>query len=482
MAKLALGARKLLQGSRIRAPFLVIARVAVADTVASFSARLRPMLRPDGRVVRPSGSSVDIDSFKKSETALRAANAQFSTVLAGTDDCFCTVAHHSRLASDIARRKQAEKALHRERALLQGTIDALPAKIVVVDGSGVIVAANATWRRLGEEVGCAGTSGGIGVHYLAACRTIVPPDDFMTLARGLRAVICGDQREFRMHCSRQSRGKNGRLQIRATRLDADTCSIVVAHEDVTDISRTEADLRELTGRLLGIQDEERRRIARDLHDTTAQNLVAATMILDYLRQQVDGTVREGAARLDEVRSLVERSVQEIRTLSYLLHPPLLEELGLTSALRWFIHGFERRSGIAIQFRAREKGGRLPFEVENALFRVVQEALTNVHRHSGSATAQVRLLKSTREAVLIIADRGRGMIDKPIPGKDGTAEALGVGISGMRARLHQLGGTLEIRSTVSGMKIRARVPVEARDTIRQLGDAARFNGKRRNAVI
>jgi signal transduction histidine kinase len=244
--------------------------------------------------------------------------------------------------------------------------------------------------------------------------------------------------------------------MRATRFgEGRTRRVVIAHEDVTEIKRAETKLRELTGRLLRVQDEERQRMSRELHDATAQNLVAVLMDLDRLLQILPPRDDVAQELLDEARTLVESSLQEIRTLSYLLHPPLLDELGLASALRWLVRGFENRSGITVSLAVQEEVGRMPAPVETALFRVVQEALTNIHRYSGSATADIRLTRSPGAISLQIKDQGRGMPAKTAQ-DDTDPGLLGVGISGMRARLHQLGGELDIQSTASGTTVTATI--------------------------
>jgi signal transduction histidine kinase len=199
-------------------------------------------------------------------------------------------------------------------------------------------------------------------------------------------------------------------------------------------------------------------MARELHDTTAQNLVAALLDVDRLPQLLPTLDEASQELLDEVRILVDRSLQELRTLSYLLHPPLLDELGLASALPWYVRGFESRSGITVSLTVQKGIGRMPAAVESALFRTVQEALTNIHRHSGSATADIRLTLSRGEVMLQIRDQGRGM---PVDASSGGADMakLGVGISGMTARLLQLGGKLEIQSTPKGTIVTATVSLD-----------------------
>jgi signal transduction histidine kinase len=155
--------------------------------------------------------------------------------------------------------------------------------------------------------------------------------------------------------------------------------------------------------------------------------------------------------------MVDQCLAEMRTLSYLLHPPLLDEIGLAPALRWYVNGFTRRSGIAVSLHISEEIGRLPSDIETAFFRVIQESLGNVHRHSGSKTAAIKLRRTREDVVLTISDSGAG-IGTTSPGQSGEEiRSLGVGIAGMSARLRQLGGKLEVRSSQRGTTVRAVVP-------------------------
>jgi PAS domain S-box-containing protein len=234
-------------------------------------------------------------------------------------------------------------------------------------------------------------------------------------------------------------------------------SVMTISEDVTDRIRSEQELLQLTVRLFSLQDEERRRIARELHDGTAQNLFAITVNLARLGQLPSSESNEIRQLVSESQSLCDQSLQEIRTLSYLLHPPLLDQAGLVSALQWYVEGFTKRSGIHVDVSA-QPIGRLPSDVEMALFRVVQEALTNVRRHSRSTTASIRLERKQSEVILEIRDSGQGLTSPKQPEDSGQFPALGVGIPGMRQRIRQLGGTLEINSHHEGTTISAVVPL------------------------
>jgi signal transduction histidine kinase len=215
--------------------------------------------------------------------------------------------------------------------------------------------------------------------------------------------------------------------------------------------------RRLSARLLTLQDEERRRLALDLHDSTAQYLAALTMNLDVVGRATKTLDARSRRALAESRSLANRCAREVRTFAYLLHPPLLDEVGLLSAVRWYAEGFATRSGIDV---AMELGdiGRLPVPVETALFRVVQEALTNVHRHASTRTASIRLSARADTVALDIHDEGRGLRDAVTREQGSLRETLGVGIQGMRERVHQLGGTFAVEIQGTGTTVRVRVPL------------------------
>jgi signal transduction histidine kinase len=230
--------------------------------------------------------------------------------------------------------------------------------------------------------------------------------------------------------------------------------IVVAHEDITEVKSAQEELARLSARLISLQDEERRAIARELHDTTAQNLLAIVLNASRLQEPLAPAGEPARRVLAETLGMAEQSLQEVRTLSYVLHPPLLDELGLTSALAWLVRGFAERSGILVETQI-DDAGPLPPETATALFRVAQEALSNIHRHAGSPWARLALRHRRRRIELEVLDRGRGFA----AGAAGPEQAsLGVGISGMRLRLLQLGGRLEIRSSPQGTRVRASIPL------------------------
>jgi PAS domain S-box-containing protein len=340
--------------------------------------------------------------------------------------------------------------------LLRSALDALSAHIAVLDASGTIVFVNRAWRRFAQSSGFGAQGEGVGMNYLAVCeRAAETSDDARRTAAGLRDIIKGRRSEFRMEYPCPSAAGLRWFQLRVTRPEqARVRRIVVAHEDITDVKRTQAQLARLSVRLMQVQDEERRRIARDLHDTTAQNLLAITLNAARLRERSAWAATPARDVLAEISSLAEQSLQEVRTLSYLLHPPLLDEMGLGAALKWLAKGFSERSGIRVEADIEPRADALRRELATALFRVAQEALSNVHRHSGSTWARVSLCGDTEAVTLEVEDGGQG----PKPSLPGESQNLGVGITGMRMRLEQFGGRLEVRLEKSGTLVRASVPL------------------------
>lgn len=226
--------------------------------------------------------------------------------------------------------------------------------------------------------------------------------------------------------------------------------------EVAERIRTEQLLRALSGRLLKIQDDERRRIARELHDSMGQTLSALSNNLTALARMTPETNPALSTLLSESSALIEGVMQEVRTLSYLLHPPLLDDLGLEYVLPWYAAGFSKRSGIDIALQIAPDVGRLPSEIELTLFRITQEALSNVHRHSGGHTVTISVSRTADAVSLTIKDDGRGV---PVEIVEPAAMSnLGVGIAGMRERVRQFGGRLEIRGDAAGTTIAVDLPV------------------------
>jgi signal transduction histidine kinase len=228
--------------------------------------------------------------------------------------------------------------------------------------------------------------------------------------------------------------------------------------DITEQKRAELTLRQLSARLLQLQDEERRRIARERHDSTAQSLAGLSMNLTLVQAESESLSEEARIALGESLALAKHSTRELRTLSYLLHPPLLDESGLISAVRWYVDGFSQRSGISVELDLPFQPCRFPTEAETALFRIMQECLANIHKHSGSATAGIRIALDETHVVMVIRDEGKGM-PTAMPRKErDTVSSLGVGIMGMHERVRQLHGQLDIESGSWGTAITVTLPL------------------------
>jgi len=223
-------------------------------------------------------------------------------------------------------------------------------------------------------------------------------------------------------------------------------------------SRTAA-LRRLSNRMMTMQDEERRRIAREIHDGLGQELAAAKMILDgILAKDSSPTMRQASV---EASQLIDRAIQQVRTISHLLHPPLLDEVGLVSALRWFLEGLSERSGIRMALEVDPPDlGRLRSELETAIFRIVQEALTNMFRHSGARNGSVTLIRKDGIIVVTVRDDGKGIEEQVIQLRP---ESVGVGIGGMRQRVTELGGSLRLANANPGTIVEVIIPAVRQDS-------------------
>lgn len=219
-------------------------------------------------------------------------------------------------------------------------------------------------------------------------------------------------------------------------------------ERTAELQQAEEALRNLSGRLLTLQDQERRSIARELHDSTGQVLAALSLHLTMVQMEAGKLSPSAAKAVDDSINMVTEISRELRTLSHLLHPPLLDEAGLESALRWYVQGFADRSGIQAELEFSEDFGRQREEIETTVFRIVQESLTNVHRHSASPTAHVRVIRDRDSVRVEVSDRGKGMT---VANRSKRAE-LGIGIQGMRERVSQLGGHFEIQSDANGTTV------------------------------
>ena len=243
------------------------------------------------------------------------------------------------------------------------------------------------------------------------------------------------------------RGENGQVN-----------EIGVISVDVTARRNAESAIRRLSGRLLNLQDQERRRIARELHDSLGQYLAGLKMTIELLGQP---NTRDKAGLFAECSEILERCISETRTLSHLLHPPLLDEAGFASAAKWFVSGFSQRSGIPVNFNLAPNFPRLPEAVEIALFRVLQESLTNVHRHSQTGGAEIRVELRTDDVMLEVTDHGRGIPSNVLGPIKRNGMQSGMGLAGIRERVNELNGRLEIESNSTGTTIRVTLPTFAK---------------------
>jgi len=294
---------------------------------------------------------------------------------------------------------------------------------------------------------------------------ILPPFKDSKTVRLLRKLLDDTQsvREIEITLVSED-GERRTSEVTASFYDEEDERVVQLNfRDITLRRQANEELRQLSGHLMLLQDAERRRIARELHDSTAQNLSAVQMSLTQIENAIPGTEAKAIAALQETRMLTDLSLNEIRTISYLLHPPLLDEVGLIFALRWYVDGFMARTEKIVRLEIPDSLQRLSAEIETTIFRIVQEGLTNVHRHSGARRAWIRLALEADRLMLEIRDDGHGMTPaSALPAQSGIS-VLGVGIAGMRERLRQFNGSLVVESDRNGTVIRASLPLETNES-------------------
>ena len=369
------------------------------------------------------------------------------------------------VADDITDRRDAEEGLRRSEELLRLVLDALPVGVAVMDRSGDIILSNPMSQRIWAR------AVRTGVDRYAESKAWwhdtgerVAPEDwasFRALTKG--EISVNEILEIEAFDGVRKTIQNSAVPIRDTR--GIVTGAVVVNEDISASEAAERALKDsynqmrtLTGRLMRAQDDERRRIAQMLHETTAQDLAALKMLLARLNRTSENLGDDERSILAESMALAERSMTEIRTLSYLLHPPFLDETGLLSALRWYATGFAKRSGIKVALELPETFVRPSPDTETALFRVVQESLINIHRHAKSETARIRLHADEEDLVLQIEDSGHGIPSASLEQILSGGGTAGVGIAGMSERIKQLGGRLDITSDARGTTVRALLPL------------------------
>jgi len=354
------------------------------------------------------------------------------------------------VAEDITELKNAEALVARAREFYLTLLDWFPTPIWRSDVNGECNYFNQTWlsftgRTIEQERGH-GWSEGVHPEDLTKCLKVF--HDAFALRRPF-------EMEYRL---RRYDGEyrwvidHGQL---FHDLEGQFAGYIGSCYDITERKQTEDSLRTLSHRLLRAEDEERRRIAKELHDSTAQDLVAVMMNLGLLQDALGERDGKFGEIITDSLAILENSTNDIRTLSYVVHPPRLDETGLVGALTEFAAGFGKRADIRVRVELPPDLDRLPEEIELALFRVVQESLANVLRHSKSETATIRLMKSEKRIVVEVIDFGRGLPHTMTAQSPG---ALGVGIAGMRERMQHFGGRLELDSSSKGTTVRAVLPL------------------------
>ncbi len=353
---------------------------------------------------------------------------------------------------DITERKRAEQALQESEERYRELFENASDLIYIADLQGNIIDLN----KAAERITGYSRAEALGMNLAH----IIAPDQMGRAAEMLgHKVAKGGQTTYEVDIIAKD-GRRVALET-STRLivsDGRPVALQGMARDITERRRSEKSLRELSARLMHAQDEERRRIARELHDSTSQTLSALAVNLALLKQHLHELGGRASDLLSESEALVDEASREIRTVAQLLHPPQLEESGLAAAVRGYSTSFAERSGVELDLDVPlTLTARLPQDVETAIFRILQESLTNIHRHSGSPTASVRLAFEDSEVTLEVKDQGRGMPSE-ILDTSGSVAALGVGVAGMRERVRQLGGRLEIASGSAGTTVKAILPV------------------------
>ena len=354
--------------------------------------------------------------------------------------------------TDISQRKRVEEALWEIAARFQAVFQNAIIGIALVDMQGYLLESNPTLQKM---LGYSETE-----LAQRAFTELAHPDDARADWSLFKELVEGTRNQYQLEtrfCRKDGEVVSGRVTVSLARNQSGQPEYAIRMvEDISERKRTAEALRQLSGRLLRLQDKERRRIARELHDTTGQSLAALAMNLSVVKNLAPDLAPRARTCLSESLQLAEECSREIRTLAYLLHPPLLEEVGLGSALRWFVDGYTQRTGVHVDLEMPTELTRLPGDIELALYRVVQEGLTNIHLHSGSKRAHVCLECRPDQALLTVADEGRGLPPGLLERGGGSTARLGVGIPGMRERIRQLGGQFEIVSGSKGTTLTAIV--------------------------
>ncbi len=352
------------------------------------------------------------------------------------------------ISIDIDDRKRMESQI---RLLL----DAIPQQIWSGPPDGTLDYCNARWRSFM----------GLELEELrgAGWQRMLHPDDRERVLKAWHESVTNATPYEQEERHRRADGQYRWFLARGVPLPGTDGRIVRwygTNTDIEDRKHAEEELQRLSGELLQSQDEERRRISRDLHDSTGQDLAALTADLSQLGASIPSSARKLRALASRCQELAEKCIREVRTQSYLIFPPMLDETGLADAIRHFGGGFTDRSGIKVGLEVNAHFGRMRGDIELALFRVVQESLTNVHRHSGSLRAKILLDRGSNYVTVEVSDTGQGTSDRNLKTNRGMPFQIGVGISSMTERVKLVGGRLDIISGTSGTTVRATIPIVA----------------------
>jgi PAS domain S-box-containing protein len=358
-----------------------------------------------------------------------------------------------RFTAQALQLRSSEQLLQQSRAL----IDAIPQQIWSSSPDGRIDFCNERWRSyMGlrqEELQGEGW------------QSMLHPDDRERALKAWRESVTNGMPYEQEERHRRADGKYRWFLARNSPLRDAEGRIVRwygTNTDIEDRRKAEEELRRLSGHILRSQDEERRRIGRELHDSTGQDLVALATMLGQLRALIPSVERKSRKLLSECRVLADKCIRDVRTLSYVLHPPVLDDAGLGDAIRDYVKGFTQRTGINVELEVSPRVGRIAGDVELALFRVVQEALTNIQRHSGSQQAKIRIDRNS-DLTLEISDRGHGASAGEPREIEEPRFKVGVGISSMQERVKLIGGRLDIDHTSHGTTVRVTIPLRRERT-------------------
>jgi two-component system, NarL family, sensor kinase len=331
-----------------------------------------------------------------------------------------------------------------------------PAEIVLLDQQGVIVSANAAWRAGIVALGLELSNFGVGSRYVDAAKTIVPKTDKAAFGARLDALLSGEVSQLEATFSQDGADGKKRRQVHiAPQRIGETNYFLAIHEDLTERAKVLAELNYTSDQLLHAQEQERQRIAIELHDSMSQHLVGLLMGLAALSKRLDDDAA-GRALTDEMLKLTMQAAQETRVLSYLMNASGKERENLDSSVQRFVEGFGRRAGLSVTFEAQGRVNRIGAATQHAIFRVVQEAMSNVYRHAHATKVSVKLVGREGLLTASIVDDGRDVERGAENGEN--APPLGVGIPGMRARVEQLGGHLEVAFGAEGTTVVASVPL------------------------